>query len=46
MSSLGKTALSRQNRTAYLFLLPWLIGFFCLTLGPYAGFSVSILYEI
>jgi len=25
---------SEQNRTAYLFLTPWLIGFFCLTLGP------------
>lgn len=37
MASLGKTALSRQNRTAYLFLLPWLIGFFCLTLGPMLG---------
>jgi len=37
MSSLGKSALSRQNRTAYLFLLPWLIGFFCLTLGPMLG---------
>ncbi|KQX46739.1 MULTISPECIES: carbohydrate ABC transporter permease [unclassified Paenibacillus] len=37
MSSLSKTALSRQNRTAYLFLLPWLVGFFCLTLGPMMG---------
>lgn len=37
MSSLSKTALSRQNRTAYLFLLPWLVGFFCLTLGPMLG---------
>lgn len=37
MSSLRKTALSRQNRTAYLFLLPWLVGFFCLTLGPMLG---------
>lgn len=37
MSSLRKTALSRQNRTAYLFLLPWLIGFFFLTLGPMLG---------
>lgn len=26
-----------QNRAAYLFLLPWLIGFFCLTLGPMLG---------
>src|SRR5690606_36519335 len=25
---------SDHNRTAYLFLTPWLIGFFCLTLGP------------
>lgn len=23
-----------QNRTAYLFLIPWFIGFFCLTVGP------------
>ncbi|MDU0200743.1 MULTISPECIES: sugar ABC transporter permease [Paenibacillus] len=37
MSSLRKSALSRQNRTAYLFLLPWLVGFFCLTLGPMVG---------
>jgi multiple sugar transport system permease protein len=37
MSSSGKTAFSRQNRTAYLFLLPWLVGFFCLTLGPMLG---------
>ncbi|CAM3844991.1 sugar ABC transporter permease [Cohnella lubricantis] len=26
-----------QNGAAYLFLLPWLIGFFCLTLGPMIG---------
>ncbi|MBO7743739.1 sugar ABC transporter permease [Paenibacillus sp. MWE-103] len=26
-----------HNRTAYLFLLPWLVGFFCLTLGPMIG---------
>ncbi|WP_145133894.1 carbohydrate ABC transporter permease [Paenibacillus sp. Y412MC10] len=26
-----------HNRTAYAFLLPWLIGFFCLTLGPMLG---------
>ncbi|MFM9277508.1 carbohydrate ABC transporter permease [Paenibacillus jiagnxiensis] len=25
---------ARDNLTAYTFLLPWLIGFFCLTLGP------------
>ncbi len=24
----------RRNASGYLFLLPWLIGFFCLTLGP------------
>ena len=24
----------RKNRAGYLFLAPWLIGFFCLTLGP------------
>jgi multiple sugar transport system permease protein len=26
-----------QNRTAYLFLLPWLLGFFLLTAGPMVG---------
>lgn len=26
--------LLRQNRAAYLFLAPWLFGFFCMTLGP------------
>jgi multiple sugar transport system permease protein len=24
----------RRDRAGYLFLLPWLVGFFCLTLGP------------
>lgn len=28
------TAAIRRNRAGYLFLSPWLIGFFCLTLGP------------
>jgi ABC-type sugar transport systems, permease components len=28
---------NEHNFTAYLFLLPWLIGFFCLTLGPMLG---------
>ncbi|SDD58411.1 multiple sugar transport system permease protein [Paenibacillus sp. UNCCL117] len=37
MSTLRKPALGRQNRIAYLFLLPWLIGFFGLTLGPMLG---------
>ncbi|UUZ83587.1 sugar ABC transporter permease [Paenibacillus sp. P26] len=32
-----RPTLWRQDRTAYLFLLPWLIGFFCLTLGPMLG---------
>lgn len=32
-----KSSLWRQDRTAYLFLLPWLLGFFCLTLGPMLG---------
>lgn len=27
----------RENLTGYAFLLPWLIGFFCLTLGPMAA---------
>ncbi|MCF7754933.1 sugar ABC transporter permease [Paenibacillus xylanexedens] len=29
-----KPLYGQQNTTAYLFLLPWLIGLFCLTLGP------------
>lgn len=34
----SRNTLSReQNRTAYLFLLPWLLGFFLLTAGPMAG---------
>jgi multiple sugar transport system permease protein len=33
----AKSSIWRQNRTAYLFLLPWLLGFFCLTLGPMLG---------
>jgi multiple sugar transport system permease protein len=38
MQTSRKTSkLWRQDRTAYLFLLPWLIGFFCLTLGPMLG---------
>jgi multiple sugar transport system permease protein len=37
MQAPKKAVLWRQNRTAYLFLLPWLIGFFCLTLGPMLG---------
>lgn len=28
---------NQHNLTAYSFLLPWLIGFFCLTLGPMLG---------
>ncbi|MDF2959699.1 MAG: YesP [Paenibacillus sp.] len=34
MQTSRRSTLWRQDRTAYLFLLPWLIGFFCLTLGP------------
>jgi multiple sugar transport system permease protein len=34
MQTSRRPALWRQDRTAYLFLLPWLAGFFCLTLGP------------
>jgi multiple sugar transport system permease protein len=37
MKSRQTAKIWRQNRTAYLFMLPWLIGFFCLTLGPMAG---------
>jgi multiple sugar transport system permease protein len=37
LSSRKTSKLWRQDRTAYLFLLPWLIGFFCLTLGPMLG---------
>ncbi|ANY66441.1 sugar ABC transporter permease [Paenibacillus algorifonticola] len=32
-----KTLAREQNQTAYLFLLPWLIGFFCMTAGPMLG---------
>lgn len=34
MRKLSRPLYGQQNKTAYLFLLPWLIGFFCLTLGP------------
>lgn len=37
MQTARKANHRRLNRTAYLFLLPWLIGFFCLTLGPMLG---------
>lgn len=37
MQTRRKRSFGQQNRTAYLFLLPWLIGFFCLTLGPMLG---------
>lgn len=37
MHTARKSGIWRQNRIAYLFLLPWLIGFFCLTLGPMLG---------
>jgi multiple sugar transport system permease protein len=30
----GRARARHHNRVAYLFLLPWLIGFFALTLGP------------
>jgi multiple sugar transport system permease protein len=33
--SIGRRrSIFRQNRAAYLFLAPWLFGFFCMTLGP------------
>ncbi len=31
---LQKKEAGRDNKAGYLFLLPWLIGFFALTLGP------------
>lgn len=37
MQHTRKSGIWRQNRTAYLFLLPWLLGFFGLTLGPMMG---------
>ncbi|MDF2922371.1 MAG: YesP [Paenibacillaceae bacterium] len=37
MHTSRKSSIWRHNRTAYLFLLPWLLGFFCLTLGPMLG---------
>lgn len=37
MKTARGTLAREQNATAYLFLLPWLLGFFCLTLGPMLG---------
>ncbi|WP_068779856.1 carbohydrate ABC transporter permease [Paenibacillus sp. GM2] len=37
MRSAHKSLAREQNRAGYLFLLPWLIGFFCLTLLPMLG---------
>ncbi|MDQ0115523.1 carbohydrate ABC transporter permease [Paenibacillus harenae] len=37
MRATRKTMQRQHNLTAYGFLLPWLIGFFCLTLGPMLG---------
>ncbi|MGG1552973.1 MULTISPECIES: carbohydrate ABC transporter permease [Paenibacillus] len=37
MASRKSSAVWRHNGTAYLFLLPWLIGLFGLTLGPMIG---------
>ncbi|MCA0757737.1 sugar ABC transporter permease [Paenibacillus sp. N4] len=37
MGTSRKSLAREQNATAYLFLLPWLIGFFCLTAGPMLG---------
>ncbi|MBB6729521.1 carbohydrate ABC transporter permease [Cohnella zeiphila] len=37
MRTSRRSLLQTHNRTAYAFLLPWLIGFFCLTLGPMLG---------
>ncbi|WP_028609304.1 carbohydrate ABC transporter permease [Paenibacillus harenae] len=36
-SSRKPLAKGQHNLTAYTFLLPWLLGFFCLTLGPMLG---------
>ncbi|MBD2845687.1 sugar ABC transporter permease [Paenibacillus sp. IB182496] len=37
MRTTRRSLAAEQNRTAYLFLLPWLIGFFMLTAGPMLG---------
>lgn len=37
MRTKRKPLSNQHNFTAYTFLLPWLIGFFCLTLGPMLG---------
>lgn len=37
MKTAHKSVLWKRSGTAYLFLLPWLIGFFGLTLGPMLG---------
>ncbi|MGO4539246.1 carbohydrate ABC transporter permease [Paenibacillus sp. YIM B09110] len=37
MRATRKIKPQQHNLTAYGFLLPWLIGFFCLTLGPMLG---------
>ncbi|WP_339255937.1 sugar ABC transporter permease [Paenibacillus sp. FSL P2-0136] len=37
MKTAHRSAMWRRSGTAYLFLLPWLIGFFGLTLGPMLG---------
>ncbi|WP_168119593.1 sugar ABC transporter permease [Paenibacillus sp. HB172176] len=37
MGKSRRSLYSEQNRTAYLFLLPWLLGFVLLTAGPMAG---------
>lgn len=37
MRTSRRSLASEQNRTAYTFLLPWFIGFFCLTAGPMLG---------
>ena len=34
------------NGAGYLFLLPWLIGFFVLTLGPIADLALSLLHQL
>lgn len=37
MRTSRRSLVSEQNRTAYLFLLPWFIGLICLTAGPMLG---------
>ena len=42
MQASRSRSLGSHNKTAYLFLLPWLVGFVGLTLGPMLGSFVFV----